>query len=190
MPQRVSAQLPTAFGEFTLISFPNGDDFHPHVVLLNNKWKTTPTIRIHSECLTGDALGSLRCDCGHQLHHAQQYIQEHGGAILYLRQEGRGIGLNEKIKAYALQDQGHDTVSANIALGHAADARDYELVKEILIELQLTTFNIITNNPAKIEALKSMGFHIENVIASPNNRNPHNAHYLDVKRDQMGHQIG
>jgi GTP cyclohydrolase II len=132
----------------------------------------------------------LRCDCGHQLHHAQQYIQEHGGAILYLRQEGRGIGLNEKIKAYALQDQGHDTVSANIALGHPADARDYEWVKEILTELNFTTFHLITNNPAKIEALTSMGFQIEKVIASPNNRNPHNAHYLDVKRDQMGHQLG
>jgi GTP cyclohydrolase II len=107
-----------------------------------------------------------------------------------LRQEGRGIGLNEKIKAYALQDQGHDTVSANIALGHPADARDYDLVKEILTELQLTSFHIITNNPAKVEALQSMGFHIESVIASPNNRNPHNANYLDAKRDQMGHQIG
>ena len=189
MSQKTTAQLPTAFGEFTLISFPNGDDFHPHVVLLNKNWKDLPTIRIHSECLTGDALGSLRCDCGHQLQHAQRYIQEHGGAILYLRQEGRGIGLNEKIKAYALQDQGHDTVSANLALGHPADARDYNLVKEILSELNITAFHLITNNPDKIEALKNMGFDVASVIPSPNNRNPHNAQYLDVKRDQMGHQL-
>ncbi len=150
----------------------------------------TPIIRIHSECLTGDAFGSLKCDCGPQLNTAMQAIQSHGcGAILYLRQEGRGIGLTNKIRAYALQDQGHDTLEANLLLGLPADARTYEMCKEMLDHVGVKQLNIMTNNPNKINELKSLGIDVVARIPLIVGVNPHNEGYLDVKDAKMGHLI-
>jgi GTP cyclohydrolase II len=147
-------------------------------------------IRIHSECLTGDALGSLRCDCGEQLQEALQNIAELGrGAILYLRQEGRGIGLVNKIRAYSLQDQGADTVEANERLGFGADMRDYSICAPMLQYLGAKKLQIMTNNPRKIEALKSLGFEIVNRIPIQADSNPHNVQYLATKADKLGHMF-
>ena len=151
-----------------------------------------PLVRMHSSCFTGDVLTSLRCDCGDQLHMALQMISQNGcGAVVYLPQEGRGIGLAEKIKAYSLQDQGLDTVEANHALGHKADMRDYGVGLQILKDLGLSKLRLLTNNPKKIEAFNLRGYDVQVVdqvpIVSPPNQ--HNEKYLDTKRDKMGHKL-
>lgn len=147
-------------------------------------------VRIHSECLTGDAFGSLKCDCGPQLNAAMQAVQAHGcGAILYLRQEGRGIGLTNKIRAYALQDQGHDTLDANLLLGLPADARTYEMCKEMLEHVGVTKLSLMTNNPNKVNDLKSLGLDVVERVPLIVGVNPHNQDYLNVKDSKMGHFI-
>jgi len=161
-----------------------------HLVLTMGQWnKDTPVlVRIHSECLTGDALFSLRCDCGAQLQAAMHKISIEGtGAIFYLRQEGRGIGLLNKIKAYHLQDKGADTVEANEQLGFGADMRDYSILKPMLDKLGIKKVKLMTNNPRKIEALKEAGIDVVERIPHETGRNPHNAHYLETKKGKLGH---
>lgn len=184
------SRLPTPFGEFR-ISVYNAPDGKEHVVLSMGDLKgEPPLIRIHSECLTGDALFSLRCDCGAQLEAALEKIADAGrGAVLYLRQEGRGIGLGNKIRAYALQDRGADTVEANHQLGFPADAREYSLAIELLKCLDLCHIKLMTNNPRKFDALKAAGIEVVERVALESGRNPHNAKYLDAKRAKLGHWL-
>ncbi len=186
------ANLPTEFGDFKIKVFENlVDDFH-HVALVKGEISPDePTlVRVHSECLTGDSFGSLRCDCGPQLHRAMEMIQEaEKGVVLYIRQEGRGIGLMNKIKAYTLQEKGLDTVEANEQLGFKADLRDYGIGAQILASLGLKNIRLMTNNPKKIVGLEAYGLSIvERVpIEIPANRN--NLHYLATKRDKLGHLL-
>ena len=186
-------RLPTPFAEFSLSVY-GAPDGKEHVVIalgdLAAVQPQAPLVRIHSECLTGDALFSLRCDCGAQLEGALQAIAAEGrGAVLYLRQEGRGIGLGNKIRAYALQDGGADTVEANHQLGFPADAREYGLAVELLGELGLKRIRLMTNNPRKLDALNAVGIEVQERVELQLGRNPHNASYLDVKRDKLGHWL-
>lgn len=210
-----SATLPTRHGEFNIHMFEN-DAGQEQVMLTvglpvvnpstlastadrttldsagnldsNNNPATAPLVRIHSECLTGDAFGSLKCDCGPQLNAAMQAIQEAGcGAILYLRQEGRGIGLTNKIRAYALQDQGHDTLDANLMLGFPADARTYEMCGTMLAHVGVNQVRLITNNPDKVAYLTENGIKVVERVPLLVGVNAANASYLATKRDRMGH---
>ena len=164
-------------------------DGSEHLALIRNPLRSTPLVRVHSECLTGDALGSLRCDCGPQLREALKRIgQSDGGALIYLRgQEGRGIGLGNKIRAYALQDQGHDTVEANIALGFLPDARDYGVAAQILRALGIDHVRLLTNNPQKTSALVAQGIVVREQVPLVIEANPFNWRYLATKRDKFGH---
>lgn len=186
------AKLPTVHGDFTIHVFENQDG-QEHILLsvgLPTHDDTLPIIRIHSECLTGDAFGSLKCDCGPQLNAAMKAIQEHGcGAILYLRQEGRGIGLTNKIRAYALQDQGHDTLEANLMLGLPADARTYEMCQVMLKHVGVDKVALMTNNPNKLNDLQNLGIDVVKRIPLIVGVNTHNQDYLDVKGSKMGHLI-
>jgi len=186
-----TAKLPTPFAEFNITAF-QSEDGKEHVALtLGDLAGEPPLVRMHSECLTGDALFSLRCDCGFQLRAALERIAAEGrGALLYLRQEGRGIGLGNKIRAYALQDLGADTVDANHQLGFPADDRDYGLAVALLRELGLTRIRLMTNNPAKRDALVKDGIEVVERVEIERGRNPHNAAYLDTKMTRMGHLIG
>jgi 3,4-dihydroxy 2-butanone 4-phosphate synthase/GTP cyclohydrolase II len=161
----------------------------PHFALVHKDIdKSEPVVvRIHSECLTGDLLGSVRCDCGEQLHQSLKMITVKKGILIYLRQEGRGIGLINKLKAYNLQDEGYNTIDANIHLGFEADERDYALAIEILQQLSITTIDLITNNPEKIEAIDQSVIQLHSRIPLIIAPKPSNQSYLDVKKDQMGH---
>lgn len=186
-----AARLPTIHGEFTIHAFEN-EHGQEHVLLSTGlpDDSNIPLIRIHSECLTGDAFGSLKCDCGEQLNTAMKLIQVHGcGAILYLRQEGRGIGLVNKIRAYALQDQGHDTLEANLLLGLPADARTYEMCEVMLKHLNIKQARLLTNNPNKLAYLQKLGIDIVERVPLLVGVNGHNADYLAVKGAKMGHFI-
>lgn len=206
-----SAKLPTPFAEFTVHAFKSGDGKEHLAVALGDLSgmpsapgagvapvaappsddALPPLVRVHSECLTGDALFSLRCDCGFQLQAALEKIAAEGrGVLLYLRQEGRGIGLGNKIRAYALQDKGADTVEANHQLGFPADGRDYGLAVRLLRELGLFRIRLMTNNPAKLDALVRDGIEVTERVSLEHGRNPHNAAYLDTKMTKMGHLIG
>jgi len=186
------ALLPTPFGEFQVIAFENQMDQREHVALVKGDvaGRRNVLIRMHSECLTGDIFHSLRCDCGEQLHAAMRRIDEEGqGAIVYLRQEGRGIGLANKIRAYALQDAGQDTVQANESLGFKPDLRDYGIGAQILLDLGLSSIRLLTNNPRKIVGLEGYGLKItgrEPLQVAPGD---HNRSYLDTKRTRMGHLL-
>ncbi|MFZ5723780.1 MAG: GTP cyclohydrolase II [Pseudomonadota bacterium] len=187
-----SARLPTPFGEFELHGFEDDEAGKEHVMLtLGDVGDGTPVLtRIHSECLTGDALFSLRCDCGPQLEAALERIGKEGrGIILYLRQEGRGIGLTNKIRAYKLQDEGKDTVEANVHLGFDADLRDYSLCKMMLDSVGARRLRLMTNNPRKVDALKAMGFECVERIPHEVPANPYNERYLDAKRGKLGHLL-
>ncbi len=187
-----SAKLPTQWGDFTLHGFEDEATGKEHVALVCGDISGEQPVlcRLHSECLTGDCLFSLRCDCGPQLQYAMQTIGEAGrGVILYLRQEGRGIGLLNKIKAYELQDGGADTVEANEQLGFAADGREYEICKPMLEHLGLSSLRLLTNNPAKISAVESMGFSVDEIVPVKTGANAHNENYLQVKVDKMGHLL-
>lgn len=187
-----SAKLPTQWGDFTLHGFEDEATGKEHVALVcGDIGGELPVLcRLHSECLTGDCLFSLRCDCGPQLQYAMKTIGEAGrGVILYLRQEGRGIGLLNKIKAYELQDGGADTVEANEQLGFAADGREYEICKPMLEHLGLRSLRLLTNNPAKISAVESMGFSVDEIVPVKTGANAHNENYLQVKVDKMGHLL-
>ncbi|WP_201577278.1 GTP cyclohydrolase II [Psychrobacter immobilis] len=205
-----SAKLPTRHGEFDIHIFEN-DEGQEHVMLtvglsvvdqhtdadgvLKPKndalaERPIPLVRIHSECLTGDAFSSLKCDCGPQLNTAMQAIQETGcGAILYLRQEGRGIGLTNKIRAYALQDQGHDTLDANLMLGLPADARVYDMCSPMLAHVGVDAVRLITNNPHKVAYLTEHGIDVVERVPLVVGVNDMNADYLATKRDRMGHLL-
>jgi GTP cyclohydrolase II len=194
------ARLPTPFAEFAAHVYRCSADGKEHVALtLGDLQAVTspagaelpvPLVRVHSECLTGDALFSLRCDCGFQLHAALELIAREGrGALLYLRQEGRGIGLGNKIRAYALQDRGADTVEANHQLGFPADARDYGVAVALLRKLKLQRIRLMTNNPQKLDALQRDGIEIIERMPLERGRNPYNASYLDTKALKMGHLL-
>jgi|TARA_B100001964_G_scaffold56537_1_gene63850 GTP cyclohydrolase II len=185
-----SATLPTQWGQFTIHGFEEVGTGKEHVALtLGDIASDAPLLcRIHSECLTGDCLFSLRCDCGPQLQAAMESVAEEGrGLILYLRQEGRGIGLLNKIKAYALQDSGADTVEANVQLGFEPDSREYLICKPILDHFEIKSLRLMTNNPRKVEALTEMGIDVPEIIPIHTEANPHNESYLSVKVDKLGH---
>ncbi len=188
-----TAQLPTANGEFTVVGFQSVLDDTDHVAMVMGEIGdgNDVLVRVHSECLTGDALGSLRCDCGPQLRAAQRAVADEGrGIVLYVRgHEGRGIGLMHKLQAYALQDEGADTVEANIALGLPADARDYGTGAQILVELGVKSMRLLTNNPTKRVGLEGYGLTISETVALEIEANDHNREYLRTKRDHMGHHL-
>ena len=186
------ANLPTQFGEFKIAGYRSLNSPEEFVVLFKGEMKPEiPTlVRIHSQCLTGDVFSSIKCDCGPQLHKAMELIEEAGsGAIVYQQQEGRGIGIINKIRAYALQDKGADTVEANEALGFEVDAREYQQCAEILFDLGLCKVRVMSNNPDKISALEKAGLQIvERVPIEVKSQEPA-AHYLKIKKEKMGHLI-
>src|SRR4051794_15033411 len=187
--------FPTYWAEFRLIAFegydPRKQPKRPETLLalvLGDLQRALPIVRIHSQCTTGDVFHSLRCDCHDQLHLALESIAEHGsGAIVYEHQEGRGIGLIEKLRAYELQDQGLDTIEANLELGHPVDLRDYALPVEVLRALNLKTIQLLTNNPEKIAAVKAGGIKVVRRLSADVPDNPHSARYLSTKRLKLGH---
>ncbi len=187
-----SCDLPTPWGCYRLHAFEEPANDKVHLALALGEWQPSDAVllRVHSECLTGDALGSQRCDCGSQLETAMQKIGAAGkGLILYLRQEGRGIGLLNKIRAYALQDAGADTVEANEQLGFGADMRDYSICKPMLDHLGVQRVHLLTNNPRKVAALQELGFQVERRIPHHTGQNPHNQIYLETKAGKLGHQF-
>lgn len=184
--------IPTTHGEFKIIAYSNDIDSREHVALVKGdiEGKDGVLVRMHSECLTGDVFGSQRCDCGSQLDAAMRQIAEAGeGAVVYLRQEGRGIGLVNKLRAYHLQDQGRDTVEANRELGFAPDLRDYGIGAQILLDLGLTNIRILTNNPKKIVGLEGYGLHVAGREPLRVEPGIHNSGYLDTKRSKLGHLL-
>ena len=186
------AELPTAQGVFEAIVFTVGDDPREHVALVHGdvKGRANVPLRVHSECLTGEAFASLKCDCGAQLDSAMREVVRRGaGVVLYLRQEGRGIGLANKIRAYALQAQGADTVDANRLLGLPDDARTYEAAAAAIEYLGIRSIELITNNPAKVEALETLGVEVVGRLPSLVPVGEHASRYLDVKRDRMRHLL-
>ena len=187
-----SSRLPTRHGLFTIHAFEEPQTGQEHVALsMGDVANGQPVLmRVHSECLTGDGFGSLRCDCGPQLEAAMQKVAEEGrGVILYLRQEGRGIGLVNKVRAYELQDQGADTVEANEQLGFAPDLREYSMCEDMLRHLGVTQVRLMTNNPLKVEALEKHGIQVVERVPLMTGRNPHNDQYLDTKQEKMGHLL-
>lgn len=186
----VEVNLPTQFGTFKLIPFIQKSNGLEHLALVKGEWTREEAVltRVHSSCMTGDIFGSYRCDCGPQLHKAMQIIEKEGkGVIVYMNQEGRGIGLFNKIKAYKLQEQGMDTVEANLDLGFSEDERDYGVGANILVELGLGKLKLITNNPVKRAGLEGYGISIAENVPLVIEPNKHNAFYLETKRDKMGH---
>jgi 3,4-dihydroxy 2-butanone 4-phosphate synthase/GTP cyclohydrolase II len=186
----VTARLPTQFGDFQLCAYENNRDRKEHLAIVKGDLRGREGVlaRVHSECFTGDVLGSLRCDCGPQLDEAMRQISVEGsGIIVYMRQEGRGIGLIEKLKAYNLQDDGMDTVDANLALGHAADARDYSIAVEILRDWGVKSVRLLTNNPDKVESLERLGMPVTQRLPIETAANPNNVEYLHSKALRMRH---
>jgi len=190
--EQIRVNMPTEFGDFELVAFKDLKTNELHHALIKGSWqKDEPVLlRVHSSCFTGDILHSLRCDCGEQLQHAMQMVQEAGkGMVLYMNQEGRGIGLLNKLKAYKLQEQGRDTVEANLELGFEMDQRDYGVGAQILRKLNVSKIKLITNNPKKRVGLMGYGLEIVDVVSIEMKSNPHNEKYLQTKRDKLGHEI-
>jgi len=188
----VRVDMPTKYGHFKLIAFEEKNTSNEHLALIKGEWqKDEPVlVRVHSSCFTGDILGSLRCDCGDQLHAAMKMVEKEGrGAILYMSQEGRGIGLLNKLKAYRLQEEGLDTVEANLHLGFQMDQRDYGVGAQMLRYLGITKLRLISNNPKKRVGLIGYGLEIVENVPINIHPNPHNAKYLQTKRDKLGHEI-
>lgn len=188
----VRVDMPTKYGHFKLVAFQEKNSSNEHLALIKGSWKPEEPVlvRVHSSCFTGDILGSLRCDCGDQLHYAMKMVEEEGtGVILYMNQEGRGIGLLNKLKAYRLQEQGMDTVEANLHLGFQMDQRDYGVGAQILRYLGITKLKLITNNPKKRVGLIGYGLEIVENVPIRIAPNPHNEKYLQTKRDKLGHEI-
>jgi 3,4-dihydroxy 2-butanone 4-phosphate synthase / GTP cyclohydrolase II len=190
--EEVRVQMPTKYGVFELIAYKQVTTGEIHMALKKGSWrKDEPVlVRVHSSCMTGDILGSLRCDCGEQLHHALQMIENEGkGVVLYMNQEGRGIGLINKLKAYKLQEEGMDTVEANLHLGFGMDERDYGVGAQILRELGITKMKLISNNPKKRAGLLGYGLEVTETVPIEMKPNKHNEKYLFTKRDKLGHEI-
>ena len=185
------AKLPTHWGEFNVIAFEDKKLNEEHLLLYMGELQNDSLLRIHSQCLTGDTLYSLKCDCGSQLAMALQRISEQGvGMLIYMAQEGRGIGLVNKIRAYELQDKGMNTIEANEALGFAADERDYSYCKEILSTVNISSVRLMTNNPRKIKGLEDVCIKVTERVSIEIEPNKHNEDYLKVKADKLGHMIG
>ncbi|HLO37587.1 MAG TPA: bifunctional 3,4-dihydroxy-2-butanone-4-phosphate synthase/GTP cyclohydrolase II [Lacibacter sp.] len=190
--EEVRVEMPTAFGHFKLIAFREKETRQEHLALIKGTWeKDEPVlVRVHSSCFTGDILGSLRCDCGEQLHSAMRMVEKEGkGVVLYMNQEGRGIGLFNKLKAYKLQEEGLDTVEANLHLGLPMDARDYGVGAQILRTLNVTKLRLISNNPKKRAGLLGYGLEIVETVPVTTIPNEYNQKYLETKRDKLGHEI-
>jgi 3,4-dihydroxy 2-butanone 4-phosphate synthase/GTP cyclohydrolase II len=185
-------KMPTAYGDFELYLYRSNLDGQHHLALVKGDvaGKENVLVRVHSECLTGDVFGSRRCDCGPQLHQAMRLIAAAGrGVLVYMRQEGRGIGLPSKIKAYKLQERGYDTVEANLKLGYGMDLREYGLGAQILVDLGLKTISLLTNNPRKVVGLEGYGLEIIEQLPIKIRPNPHNEKYLETKRKKLGHLL-
>lgn len=190
--REIGVQMPTTWGDFDMIAFRQTNNNQLHLALKKGEWKEGEPVmvRVHSSCVTGDIFGSCRCDCGPQLHNAMQMVEKEGnGLILYMNQEGRGIGLLNKLKAYKLQEQGKDTVEANLELGFNMDERDYGVGAQILRDLNISKIRLISNNPKKRVGLMGYGLEIVESIPIEISPNPHNEKYLQTKRDKMGHTI-
>jgi len=184
--------MPTRFGHFKLIAFQEKNTSNEHLALIKGEWQNQDPVlvRVHSSCFTGDILGSMRCDCGEQLQKAMQMVEAKGqGIILYMNQEGRGIGLVNKLKAYKLQENGMDTVEANLHLGFPMDKRDYGVGAQILRYLGVSKLRLISNNPRKRAGLLGYGLEIVETVPLEISPNPHNEKYLQTKRDKLGHEI-
>ncbi len=192
MKEQVRAQIPTEYGNFILIAYADNEkEYSPDLVFMTSGIDTSMpvNVRIHSECITGDLLGSDRCDCGQQLDLSLKYISEHEGVLIYLRQEGRGIGIISKLKAYNLQDEGLNTVEANIHLGFDADERTYEKALEILEDLSIKEINLLTNNPDKIKAFDGSPIKVHERIPLEIEPSENNRDYLETKKLFMGHLL-
>lgn len=190
--KEVSVKLPTQWGDFQMHAYRQTTTGEEHIALTKGEWtKDEPIlVRVHSSCVTGDIFGSYRCDCGTQLHEAMQKIEKEGkGVLVYMQQEGRGIGLMNKLKAYKLQEQGLDTVEANLKLGFKMDERDYGVGAQILNDLGVRKMRLMSNNPKKRTGLIGYGLEIVEVVAVESESNPHNARYLQTKKDKMGHSL-
>lgn len=190
--REAQADLPTKYGNFTLIGYKNQLNGHEHVALVKDDGSDkTPAVRVHSMCLTGDIFHSLKCDCNSQLHNALRYINDYGkGAVVYLTDhEGRGIGLCNKIKAYKLQEEGQDTIQANLSLGFKSDLRDYGTGAQIIRDLGYKEFNLITNNPKKVIGLEGYGLKINDIIKVESEVTPYNKRYLETKKEKMHHSL-
>jgi 3,4-dihydroxy 2-butanone 4-phosphate synthase/GTP cyclohydrolase II len=188
----VSVSMPTKYGTFELIAFKQINTGEEHMALKKGTWKKDEPVlvRVHSSCMTGDILGSLRCDCGEQLHAAMKMVEDEGkGVVLYMNQEGRGIGLVNKLKAYKLQEEGRDTVEANLELGFGQDERDYGVGAQILRQMGITKIKLISNNPRKRAGITGYGLEIVDTIPIEVPSNKHNKKYLETKRDKLGHKI-
>lgn len=183
------ANLPTKYGNFRIKAYKDGHQEHLAIMSLDFETLETPFVRIHSECLTGDTLGSLKCDCQNQLDLSLKFIAKNGGLVIYHRQEGRNIGLVNKVNAYALQDKGRNTIEANVELGFKEDERDYRVVGYIFENLGIKKLKLITNNPAKLKYVESLGVEIVERIPAIIKSNKYNELYLSTKKEKMGHLI-
>ena len=183
------ANLPTKYGKFKIKAYKDANQEHLAIMSENFETLDAPYVRIHSECLTGDTLGSLKCDCQNQLDLSLKFIAEHGGLVIYHRQEGRNIGLLNKVNAYALQDQGRNTIQANLELGFGEDDRDYSIVGYIFNDLGVKKLKLITNNPKKIQYVESLGIEIIERIPAITKSNKYNEDYLFTKKEKMGHML-
>jgi len=183
------AFLPTKYGDFNIKSYKENNQEHMIIMSKDIEDIETPIVRIHSECLTGDTFGSLKCDCQEQLVFALKIIAKNGGMIIYHRQEGRNIGLLNKINAYSLQDQGHDTVEANLKLGFKEDERTYDIIKVIFEDLNIKKIKLITNNPDKVNIVESFGVEVVDTISCLVNPNQDNKKYLATKKDKLNHML-
>ncbi len=181
------ANLPTKYGKFKIKAYKQENQEHLAIMSENLNDIVVPYVRVHSECLTGDTLGSLKCDCQNQLDTALKFIASEGGLVIYHRQEGRNIGLLNKVNAYALQDQGRNTIEANLELGFGEDDRDYSVVEEIFKDLNLKDIKLITNNPKKIKYIESIGINIIERIPAITKSNKYNEDYINTKKEHMGH---
>ena len=183
------ANLPTKYGKFKIKAYKDGNQEHLAIMSQDFENIDAPYVRIHSECLTGDTLGSLKCDCQNQLDLSLKFIAQEGGLVIYHRQEGRNIGLVNKVNAYALQDQGRNTIQANLELGFGEDDRDYSIVGHIFKDLGVKKLKLITNNPKKIQYVESLGIEIIERIPAITKSNKYNEAYLSTKKEKMGHML-
>ena len=183
------ADLPTKYGKFKIKAYKDGNQEHLAIMSQDFEMQDAPYVRIHSECLTGDTLGSLKCDCQNQLELSLNFISKNGGLVIYHRQEGRNIGLVNKVNAYALQDLGRNTIDANLELGFKEDERDYKIVGYVFEDLGIKKIKLITNNPKKIEYVESLGVQIVERIPAITKSNKYNEGYLFTKKEKMGHMF-